>query len=316
MHSDFDFDPSYGYSLDQLMTIKPPDEPDDFDQFWQSRYKNSLNIPPKPELKDTGTNQSGWRIFKIQYQSSRDFMIHGWLLLPENGIIKRGFVIGHGYGGREEPDFHLPFKNAALLFPCFRGLSLSQQAPISNNPFWHVLHDIDKLEQYIIGGCVEDVWTGVNCMLRLFPHLAGHLAYMGISFGGGVGALAMAYDHRLSKGHVNVPAFGHQPLRLKLPTLGSADSQQQFYHQHKEHNPENLAYYDAAIAAKRIQQPLHCACAVFDPFVAPPGQFAIHNAQLNNRQLMILEAGHHNYKNQLSQGRQLLKELKTFFSKL
>ena len=39
-----------------------------------------------------------------------------------------------------------------------------------------------------------------------------------------------------------------------------------------------LAYYDAAIAAKRILIPMHCACAMFDPMVAPPGQFAVYNA--------------------------------------
>lgn len=42
----------------------------------------------------------------------------GWLLLPVDGGARRGFVIWHGYSGRTEPDFHFPFADAALLFPC------------------------------------------------------------------------------------------------------------------------------------------------------------------------------------------------------
>ncbi len=126
-------------------------------------------------------------------------------MLPVSGVIKRGFIVGHGYGGRDEPDFHLPFKDAALLFPCFRGLALSSQPSISSEPYWHVLHDINQRDRYILGGCVEDVWLAVSAMLSLFPHTAGRLGYLGISFGGGIGALALAWESRISKGHLNSP---------------------------------------------------------------------------------------------------------------
>jgi len=89
---------------------------------------------------------------------------------------------------------------------------------------------------------------------------------------------------------------------------------QQFYCQHKKQTLKVLRYYDAAIAAKRIVQPIHCALAVFDPCVAPPGQFAIYNALSCEKRLFLLEAGHHSYPNQTKQETELLTELYSFFT--
>ncbi len=312
----YNFDPTYGFSLSQLFAVKTPKEPKDFDCFWQKRYQKALTVAPQPHTNLISESRLGWRVFNICYTSTDNFPIRGWLLVPASGVIKRGFIVGHGYGGLSEPDFHLPFKDAALLFPCFRGLALSAQPTISSEPKWHVLHDINQRDRYILGGCVEDVWLAVSALLALFPNIAGHLGYLGISFGGGIGALAMAWESRISKVHLNIPSFGHQPLRLRLATYGSANSVQWYYRTHKKQTLKVLRYHDAALAAKRITMPIHCACAKFDPFVAPPGQFAIYNALPGEKQLFILDAGHHNYPNQAHQECELIKELDAFFASL
>lgn len=312
----YDFDPTYGYSLKQLLNTEPPAEPSSFDTFWQKKYEQAQYVVPMPSIQDTNSEQSHWRIFDLSYTSTDDFQINGWLLIPKKGAIKRGFIVGHGYGGRNEPDFHLPFDDAVLMFPCFRGLSLSKKAPISADPFWHVLHNIDNLDKYIIGGCVDDLWLAVTSMLRLFPYLEGRLGYLGISFGGGIGALALAWEKRIARCHFNVPTFGHHPLRLKLKTLGSANSVQKVYQTDKENIMNVLQYYDAANAAKRINMPVHCACAKFDPVVAPPGQFAIYNAIEAEKQLCVLDAGHYEYPGKSIQESRLLKKLSDFFSPL
>jgi cephalosporin-C deacetylase len=139
---------------------------------------------------------------------------------------------------------------------------------------------------------------------------------LGISFGGGIGALALAWESRISKGHLNMPTFGHQPLRLRLASNGSVHSVQQYYRTHKKQTLNVLRFYDAALAAKRITMPILCACAKFDPCVAPPGQFAIYNALAREKQLFILDAGHHNYPNQAQQEQELINELDTFFAPL
>lgn len=314
--SEYGFDPTYGYTLPKLLGIAAPKEPQYFDNFWQMRYQTALYLPADPQTKIINENTEGWRVFEISYRSTDNFLIRGWLLLPISGVIKRGFIVGHGYGGRDQPDFHLPFKDAAFLFPCFRGLGLSASPHISSNPSWHVLHNINQVDRYILGGCVEDVWLGVSALLALFPHLKGHLGYLGVSFSGGIGALALAWETRIARGHLNIPTFGHHPLRLRLPTRGSAHSLQQFYKSHKKQTLAVLRYYDAALAAKRIHQPMHCACALYDPCVAPPGQFAIYNALAGSKNLFLLQAGHHNYPEQAQQSQALLVELDAFFTPL
>jgi len=64
---------------------------------------------------------------------------------------------------------------------------------------------------------------------------------MGISFGGGIGALAVPWEPRIAPGHLNVPTFGHQSLRLQLPTTGSGSAVQTFARRHV-HVAETLAY--------------------------------------------------------------------------
>jgi cephalosporin-C deacetylase len=176
-----------------------------------------------------------------------------------------------------------------------------------------VLHDIHLRDRYIIGGCVADLWTGVGALLQLYGRLQDQIGYMGISFGGGIGALALAWEPRIARGHLNVPTFGHQPLRLLLPTTGSGSAVQDFARSHV-HVAETLAYYDAAVAARYIRQPMHLALARFDPAVAPPGQFAVYNALPGPKQLFVLRAGHFDHPGSAAQDQELLSELRGFFS--
>ena len=58
-------------------------------------------------------------------------------------------------------------------------------------------------------------------MEQLFPALQGRLGFLGLSFTGGLGVLAMACEERIARAHFNVPTFGHHRLRLRQSTLGS-----------------------------------------------------------------------------------------------
>lgn len=311
----FKFDPAYGYSLNALLAITPPIPPADFAAFWQERYARTMQMHPRPRIKHTGEEVDGFEVYDLRYFSTGNTVIRGWLLIPQDQPVTRALVFGHGYGGCSGPDFRLKPAGAALLFPCFRGLSRSQHPPVSTDPSFHVLHDIDKPEQYIIGGCVEDVWLAVSALLKLFPAVRGHVGYSGISFGGGIGALALPWDERIQRAHLNVPTFGNHPLRLQLPTIGSGAAVQRYQQQHGN-VMQTLQYYDAATAATFIRQPLHIAAALFDPAVAPPGQFAIYNALPEPKSLFVQEAGHFNYPQQAVQEQALLAELESFFAQL
>jgi len=307
----FSFDPGYGYSLQRLLSIEPPEAPPDFADFWQRRYRQALSCTASFTLGQSATH-AGFKIFDIEYQSTDGFTIGGWLLEPENQVVEQCILVGHGYGGRSQPDFHFDIPKTAYLFPCFRGLSRSCCHGVSDQPNEHVLHGIDNPDRYILGGCVDDLWVGVTVMQALYPYAADHIAYMGISFGGGIGAMAVPWDARIKRVHLNVPTFGHQPLRLRLPTLGSGAAVTNYF-QHHPGISRTLAYYDAAIAAGFAAQPLHMAAALFDPMVAPPGQFAVYNVWPAPKTLFVLDAGHFEYPAQAEQEQQLLQDLRLFF---
>jgi len=127
-HHPYDFDPTYGFSLEGLRALRPPEAPVGFEAFWRARYERALGVATAPRLSAGSGGHPGWIVHDITYASTDDFRIGGWLLLPQKGDIRRGLVVGHGYGGREAPDFALPLEETAVLFPCFRGLSRSRQA--------------------------------------------------------------------------------------------------------------------------------------------------------------------------------------------
>lgn len=311
----YPFDPTYGFSLSDLHEVAAPETPNGFAEFWQARYQKATRLPTKPHVVDTMRVVDRYKVFDIWFQSTNSVTIGGWLLLPTEGRIERGFVIGHGYGGRGAPDTHLPLPNAALLFPCSRGISRSQCSSIPSEPNRHVLHHIQDRERYVLGGCAEDIWLAVSCLLQLFPQVQGRIGYLGISFGGGLGALAIPWDARIRRAHLNVPSFGNHPLRMTLRTFGSGAAVQAFTREQPK-VLENLAYYDAAVAAKFTQIPVHCACAVFDPVVAPPGQFAIYNALSGPKELFPLRAGHHALPESREEELRLLQNLQQFFANL
>ena len=306
------FDPSYGYGLDRLLAVEPPPEPAGFAEFWRPRHARALAVDPAPQLRPSAFARTGFRVWDLEYRSTDEFPIGGWLLEPEAGSPQRGLVAGHGYADIGPPNGPLPCDDAVYLFPCFRGLGRSRRPPISENPAWHVLHHIEDPARYILGGCVDDLWTAVSALLRLRPGLADKVGYLGISFSGGIGALALPWDARIGRAHLNVPTFGHQPLRLTLPTTGSAAAVQA-YAAHRGNVLETLGFYDAAVAARRITQPVHVAAALFDPAVAPPGQFAIYNALPGAKRLFVLRAGHFDYPERAAQEKELLAELGAFF---
>lgn len=308
----YPFDPTHGYSLDELLRVEAPSEPADFADFWEKRYRCTLDVAPRARLRDSGADRDGWRIFDLALTSTDHTEIRGWALLPVHGTIRRGFVIGHGYGGREAPDMDLPLDDAALFFPCARGLGRSWNPYISCESNHHVLHDIQSRRRYVHGGCVEDVWVTVSALLRFFPQVAGHVGYVGESFGGGIGAMALAWDARIARGHLVVPSFGHHPLRLSLPSAGSAASVQQFAKRHPS-VLDVLAYYDAAAAARHVRVPVLAACAKFDPSVAPAGQFAIFNALGGPKELFVLDAGHHEFAGSEEERRRLRQKVHDFF---
>jgi cephalosporin-C deacetylase len=314
LHS-YGFDPTYGMDLAQLLAVVPPPPPADFAAFWRERHALALTVDPRPQTRLTGPMIGHHTVLGLRYRSTDGVEIGGWLLRPRVGRPLRGAIIGHGYGGRSAPDVPLGMDDTAVLLPCFRGMGLSPVAGVSPEPYRHVLHGIEDRDHYILGGCVDDLWLGVSALLALFPEVAGRVACLGTSFAGGIGALAAAWDTRISRLAVQVPTFGHQALRLTLPSVGSCQAVRDYQRNHPFNVMETLAYYDSASAARHLRIPTLVAAALFDPAVPPPGQFAIHNAIPESlRRLFLLEAGHFEYPDREARERELGVEVTNFLA--
>jgi cephalosporin-C deacetylase len=296
------FDPAYGQNLAQLLAIEPPAPPSDFAAFWQTRYQAAIAQDAQPKLTATDQTLGSHRIHALRYRSTDGVDIGGWLLTPLHATPVCGILIGHGYGGREAPEGLAGLDDAVLLFPCLRGIGLSPLAGLSAHPYRHVLHDIQDRNRYVLGGCVEDLWLGVSALLQLFPHIAGRVAISGVSFCGGLGAMAAPWDARIGRLHIQAPSFGHQALRMTLPCIGSGEAVRAYQRHHRFNVMETLAYYDAASAALHLNIPTLVEAALFDPVVPPPGQFAIYNAIPKQcRHLLVLPAGHFDYPGKVAQ---------------
>lgn len=307
------FDPAHGYTLNELLNIQAPEEAFDYLNFWQDAYEQAMEVSTRPRVQESQQKLPGYHLYDFEYTSLNQLRLGGWIALPDDEPITRGLIVGHGYGGRSEPDldFHIP--NAAILFLCVRGISRSQIKGIPSQPLKHVLHGIHSRDSYIIKGCVADIWCGTNALIQLIPEATLRLDYVGCSLGGGLGIMAMAHDHRFDKAHVSVPTFGHQPLRLSLPCTGSGLALTRY----AEKNPEiihTLSYFDAAVAARHIKIPIHFANALFDPCVPPPGQFAIYNAVSSPKELHVLKSGHFGHGTWQKENHAMNREIESFFT--
>lgn len=311
---DFPYDPAYGYKQEELLQIKPPKGPDGFKEYWTERFQRVCEQPATLKFANKEDTDSHY-VSNIQYNAADGFMVGGWLLYPKKKNVRRGFIIGHGYGGREQPDYNWPFDDAAMLFPCARGFHRSAHPDYPSDAMRHVIAGIENREKYLIGKCIEDLWSGVGALLKHFPEIKGNINFIGCSFGGGLGALSVPWDNRINAAQFTIPTFGCQPLRLQLPTGGSGAAVQVYAKRHPQTLEETLCWYDAATAASYLSGvPTHCSCALFDPAVAPPGQFGIHNAIHSDfRQLFVRTTGHHDFPGIETMLRSELQDIVRFF---
>ncbi|MFE4060014.1 acetylxylan esterase [Streptomyces sp. NPDC059096] len=323
----FPFDPAYGRSLDQLLALPAPAAPPDFDAFWRARYEAARRVAAAPAVGPQEEEREGFRTFGVSFTSVGGLRLGGWLVLPAEGPAEHGFVVGHGYGGRQDTGdaVPLPLPRSAALLPCVRGLGARSRRPgIPGEADPHVLHGIESRDTYVIGDCVADLWCAASALLELVPELAhavpgedgstgARLGYVGESLGGGLGALALPWDDRFACGQLTVPTFGDQPLRLTLPSVGSGEAVRGHHREHPE-VAEVLPYFDAATAASRTRVPVLVAPALFDPAVPPPGQFAVYNALAGPRELHVLPAGHFEHAGGEQEEKELAAARRRFFA--
>jgi hypothetical protein len=112
------FDPTYGYNKAQLQEIRPPaDVPHDFEAFWRATFSESSAVPLRLEVEPVESLSAGWTMNVMRYNTLNEVRVGAWVLAPADASrIRRGFVVGHGYGGRSAPQWPLSFDDAAYIF--------------------------------------------------------------------------------------------------------------------------------------------------------------------------------------------------------
>jgi cephalosporin-C deacetylase len=298
-------DATYGYDEAALLAVPAPSPPDDFAAFWRGRYTRARAIDVAPSMRPTGQTIGATTVHDVEFTSVAGVRIGGWLTVPLDGRVERGVVVGHGYGGRDRPDVEVPADRAAALYFCARGMpDRSRRPDIPDTAPLHVLHGIGSRDTYVLGECAADLWCAVTALTSLVPDAAARIDYVGGSFGGGIGALAVPWDDRIAAASLVVPSFGQHPLRLTIPCVGSGEA----VRLRAQRDPsvlDVLPYFDAATAATFLRVPTHVAAALSDPAVPPPGQFAVYNAVPAEKELFVLSAAHCMYPGMAAEERAL-----------
>jgi len=308
---DLPFDPTYGYTLETLLKVPAPVGPPDFADFWRDTYTQTLAVPTEIARRPITWNDDRFDFFEIEFTSLAG-RCGGWLSMPRGESPKKLVVMGHGYGGRGDPGTMQLDAPTAVLSPCARGFNRSKTPGVPETSAFHVIHGIESRETYIHRFNVAELWSAATALLELFPKAADRLFYYGTSFGGGLGAMMLPWDSRVSRAFLQVPSFGNIPLRLTLPCVGSGEAVR-LYHNHRGDVMPVMQYFDSATSARSIQQPTLVANALFDPAVAPPGQFAVYNAIPAKKKLFVKQAGHFVYPDEAKENLEMAEAVNEWF---
>ena len=284
----FEFDPANGKTQAELLAIKPGVPPEGFEEFWRAHYAEvtarKIDYTVEAELWSPRSDEKIYRV-RVRNYDGVEFVM--FVARPENSC--GGLVVGQGYGNPGTP--YLSLYNLTTAFACVRGLGFSQCKDIPWQCSDHVLHGIGDKFTYILYGVIADQWMTASVLLDMFPDTASNLNYTGGSMGGGMGALLLPWDNRFKSAYLNVPTFGAE-IRFDYQSVGSGEACRKYIAEHPEAR-EVLAWFDASAAACHIKIPVCVAPALFDPCVAPVGQFSVANAVADEyKTLFIRDVGH------------------------
>lgn len=284
----YPFDPTNGMTQAELLAVAPGKEPEGFREFWEENFALVANAPLRYDVEtEVWSPVPEEKIYRVRVTNYDGVEFVLWITRPENS--QGGLIIGQGYGNIAIPSasqYSLTVGYAAV-----RGLGPSQCKDIPWETKKHVIHGINSKETYILRGVIADQWMATRVLLDMYPECAANLNYAGGSMGGGMGALLLPWDKRFKAAFLHVPTFGSE-IRFEYESTGSGEACRKYVLEHPEAR-QVLKYFDASVAAKYIRIPVCCTPALFDPCVAPAGQFSVVNAiDEKYKTVFIRETGH------------------------
>ncbi|WP_067195394.1 acetylxylan esterase [Microbacterium sp. XT11] len=286
------FDGSYGHTLASLRRVPPVPPFDGFESGWRRWRAEAARIDVAPAVLSS-TRSRGREVSIVEHAGADGIRLRSWVVSPEEGRRARvGVVHGHGYGGRDAVDLARVPADAAAIFPVARGLGALNAGVGAPEPkSEHVVAGLADPETAVIGLCARDLWLAADALTRLVGELP--LYYVGESFGGGVGALAVPWDDRYVGATLIVPSFGQYDERLAVECLGSGEDVRRHVAAHPEAR-EVLRWIDASTSLQFADVPVRVEAALWDQSVPPQGQFAVASAA-RMLEPEVLPAGHAEY---------------------
>ncbi|UNK71280.1 acetylxylan esterase [Microbacterium sp. H1-D42] len=287
------FDGSYGFTLETLRAVSPIAAPAGFAETWRRWRAEARDVDAAPRV--LSMQQRGRRRVSLVELSGVDGVhLRAWLVEPVSGAARVGIVHSHGYGGRDRVEFGRVPSDAAAIFPVARGLGALNAGVGAPEPVeQHVLAGLTDPDVYVPGLCARDLWLAADALIDLAGDLP--LYFVGESFGGGIGALAVPWDDRYIGATLAVPTFGQYDERLAVPCLGSGEFQRMHVQRHPEAR-DQLRLFDSSTSAAFFTIPVRVEAALWDQSVPPQGQFAVANAvPAALLELEVLPAGHAEY---------------------
>lgn len=285
------FDGSYGRTEADLRAVRPVPAPPGFADRWRRWRREAAAVDAAPVVLSTSEEQ-GRRVSVVEHAGVDGVRLRAWVVEPLDGPPRAGVVHGHGYGGRDAVDLARVPDDVAAIYPVARGLGVLNPGVGAPEPTSeHVLAGIDDPERYVLGLCARDLWLAADVLVSVVGALP--LYYVGESFGGGIGALALPWDDRFVGATLIVPSFGQYDERLAVPCLGSGET----VRQHVQHRPgarEVLRWFDSSTSIGFATVPVRVEAALWDQYVPPQGQFAV-AAGARDLDLAVLPAGHAEY---------------------
>lgn len=287
------FDGSYGFTLEALRAVAPVPPQESFAEQWRTWRAEARAVSAAPTILAVD-DIDGRSVSLIDHSGADGTRLRAWYVAPRGSAASAGIVHSHGYGGREAIDLHRVPDDVAAVFPVARGLgSLNTDVGAPEARDAHVLTGLDDPDRHVIGLCARDLWLAADALVEQVGEVP--LYFIGESFGGGIGALALPWDERFVGATLVVPTFGQYDERLAVPCLGSGEYQRQWVLSHPEAR-EQLRWFDASTAALHLRIPTRVEAALWDQFVPPQGQFSIANAVPDALlELAVLPAGHAEY---------------------
>ncbi|GAT71560.1 acetylxylan esterase [Microbacterium hydrocarbonoxydans] len=285
------FDGTYGRDLGALRRIAPVPPPPGFAERWRGWRTQARSVDAAPVVLSS-EERHGRRVSLVEHAGVDGVRLRSWLAMPAQGPARAGVVHGHGYGGRDAVDLRRVPADAAAIFPVARGLGALNAGIGAPQPKEeHVLAGIADPETYVLGLCARDLWLAADALVALAGDVP--LYYVGESFGGGIGALAVPWDERFRGATLIVPSFGQYDERLAVTCLGSGETVRAHVAAHPGAR-ETLRWFDASSAIGFADVPIRVEAALWDQYVPPPGQFAV-AAGARDLELAVLPAGHAEY---------------------